>query len=288
MLGFFVIVYLEVLLEVKREGKVMNNMEILANAFEFIEENLQNEIKTNDVAEACYCSKSALDKIFRCISHVSVHEYIVKRRMMLAAKLIVSGEADSLLDVALRCGYSTNESFSRAFKSVWTCNPSEFKNNKRFSELFPRFYPPIQDGGTYINMRRNVDISEMYDLFVQRKNCYFVCCDIRSLVPINEIAYKAGDLAIVETINRMQKEAGEEDIVFRIGGDEFVMLTNSEDVNYAEEISERIRKYNGQTFTYDGKDIPLNLYITIVKFEGSTLRYRDLFEQLHMTILDSK
>ena len=33
----------------------MNNIEILTNALEFIEENLQNEIKTQDVADACYC-----------------------------------------------------------------------------------------------------------------------------------------------------------------------------------------------------------------------------------------
>lgn len=84
--------------------------------------------------------------------------------------------------------------------------------------------------------RRHLDISEMYDLFVQRKNCYFVVCDIHSLIPINEISYKAGDIAIVESLSRMEREAGEEDIVFRIGGDEFVMLTASEDIAYAEGI----------------------------------------------------
>ena len=53
----------------------MNNIEILTNALEFIEENLQNEIKTQDVAEACYCSKSALEKIFHHVSMLSVHLY---------------------------------------------------------------------------------------------------------------------------------------------------------------------------------------------------------------------
>ena len=46
----------------------MNNMEILANAFSFIEDNLHNDIRTQDVAEACYCSKSVLEKIFKCIN----------------------------------------------------------------------------------------------------------------------------------------------------------------------------------------------------------------------------
>lgn len=272
----------------KERRRVMNNMEILADAFEFIEGNLQNEIKTQDVADACFCSKSALEKIFRCISGMGVHQYVIKRRMMLAARMIVMDENYSLLDVALSCGYSTNESFTRAFKSVWNCNPSEFKGNGRYFELFPRLYPPLNDGDDYMNTRRHVDISEMYDLFVQRKNCYFVCADINSLVPINEISFKAGDLAILETMNRMQKEAGDEDIVFRIGGDEFVMLTASEDIRYAEDVCERIKKYNGETFRFEEKVIPLKLHTAIVKFEGSNLRYRDLYETLHVAIMENK
>ena len=225
----------------------MKDLEILAKAFEYIEENLQDEIKTQDVADACYCSKSVLEKIFRCVNNIGVHEYVVKRRMMLAARFMEKSPQTSLLDIALACGYSTNESFSRAFKSVWNCNPSEFKCKERFSELFPRLYPPIQDGGTYMSERRHVDISEMYDLFVERKDCYFICCDIKSLVPINEISHKAGDLAILESLERMQREAGEDDIVFRIGGDEFAMLTANSDIEYANDVCQRIKAHNPGT-----------------------------------------
>lgn len=266
----------------------MNNMEILANAFTFIEDHLQKDIKTRDVADAVFCSKSALEKIFRCIGNISVREYLIKRRMMLAAKLISCGQEINMLDIALACGYSSNESFTRAFKSVWNCSPSEFKAKKDHFELFPRLYPPMEDGGTYMNERRNVDISEMYDLFVQRKNCYFVCCDIKSLVPINEISYKAGDLAILESMNRMEQEAGEGDIVFRIGGDEFVMLTDREEKEYAQGICERLKSYNGQPIQFEEQQIPLNLHVGAIKFEGESLRYRDLFEQLHLAILQSK
>ena len=40
-----------------------------------------------------------------------------------------------------------------------------------------------------------------------------------------------GDMAILETMQRMCDAAGEEDIVFRIGADEFVMLTDSKEQN---------------------------------------------------------
>lgn len=67
-----------------------------------------------------------LEKIFRCVNNIGVHEYVVRRRMMLVAKFIRKSPETSLLEIAVACGYSTNESFSRAFKTVWNCNPSEF------------------------------------------------------------------------------------------------------------------------------------------------------------------
>ncbi len=66
-----------------------------------------------------------------------------------------------------------------------------------------------------------------------------MCCDIKSLVPINEISHKAGDLAILESMKRMSDAAGEDDYVFRIGGDEFALLTASTDAAYAKQIADK-------------------------------------------------
>ena len=265
----------------------MNKIEILTTALEYIETNLSSEIKTEDVAGACYCSKAALEKLFRCLNHMSVHDYVIRRRMTLAARMMRQKPEVSVLDVALTYGYSTNESFSRAFKKVWECNPSEFKENPRHFELFPRRYPPTMKGDAIV-MSRNVDISELYEFFKTRKNCYFVCCDIEHLVPINEISHKAGDMAILESLRRMEAEAGAEDVIFRIGGDEFALLTDSEDATYAEGIAERIRANNGKPIVFEGKEIPLGLHIAVTKYSSGNVRYKDLFEQLHNAIQEVK
>ena len=260
----------------------MNKIEILTTALEYIEGNLSAEIKTEDVAAECFCSKAALEKMFRCLNHISVHDYIIRRRMTLAARMLVTKPEMNVLDVALAYGYSTGESFSRAFKKVWDCNPSEFRENPQYFELFPRQYPPKMKGD--LIMGKNVDISELYELFKTRKNCYFVCCDIVHLVPINEIGHKAGDMAILEALRRMEQEAGEEDVVFRIGGDEFTLLTDNEDAAYAEAIAERIRAYNGKPIVYEGKEIPLSLHIAVTKLSASHIRYNELFDELHNAI----
>ena len=136
--------------------------------------------------------------------------------------------------------------------------------------------------------RKRVDISELYDLFVSRRDCFFVCCDIKSLIPINEISYKAGDMAILETMQRMCDAAGEEDIVFRIGADEFVMLTGSKDEKYAEAAAKKIRERNGEEFEFEGRKIPLALYVGVTKPEVKNLKYDELFTKLHYAIKEMK
>lgn len=261
----------------------MKNIDVLVNCLEYIENHLKDNLKTPDIAKACCLSKSSLEKMFQYVYHLSVHGYIIRRRMMLAAKMLSENPEKSILTVAVECGYSSHEAFTRAFKDIWNCNPSEFRSRK-YSELFPRYREPIQEGDNYIMQRRNVDISQLYDLFCERRNCYFVCCDIKSLIPINDISYKAGDLAILESMKRMEDAAGEDDIVFRIGGDEFCMLTNSEDKAYADAIVEKILSKNGDTFDYEGQQIPLNLHAVSTKFEGKQMKYNDLFTELHQAI----
>ena len=264
----------------------MQNIELLMSALEYIEVHLCDEIKTEDVATFCFCSKSTLEKLFRGVHDVSVHEYIVRRRMMLAAKKLSEEPGLSILDVALEYGYSTHESFARAFEQVWNCKPSEFRKAK-FTELFPRLNVPPAKGDNYIMQRRHVDISELYDLFQERKDCYFVVCDIKYMIYINEISRKAGDLAILEQMQRMTTAAGEEDIVFRIGGDEFCILTVSNEAAYANQIAERIRSMNEQTFSYDGREIPLSLHVAVVSLQECS-RYDEVFAGLHNAIKESK
>lgn len=185
---------------VGKERTDVCNVELLWASLEYIEQHIGENIRTEEIAEKCYCSKSALEKMFRSVNHISVRDYIIRRRMTLAARRIAECPEESILDIALDYSYSTHESFARAFKSVWNCSPSQFRN-RRFTDLFPRMQPPFENGDEYMSQRRNVDISQLYDLFQERRECYFICCDIKHLVPINELSRRAGDLAILESIS---------------------------------------------------------------------------------------
>lgn len=265
----------------------MHNVELLIISLEYIENHLGDDIRTEDVAAACYCSKSTLEKLFRCVNKISVHDYVIRRRMMRAAKFLAADPDKTILEIALECGYGTHESFTRAFRKVWNRKPSEFRNVK-YTELYPRFRIPLENGGIYPMDTKYVDISELYDLFQERKDCFFVCCDIKNMTDINRISRKAGDLAIIEAMNRMSGSAGEQDVVFRIGGDEFCILTDSADRAYAESIAEKIRGKNGESFSCGETMIQLSLYAVIVGLKQERIRYNELFAGLHDAIEEGK
>ena len=265
-----------------------SKLELLAEALEYLEQHLQEDLHTEDIAAACYCSKSTIEKLFRQINHLSVRDYVIRRRMTKAARTLIERPDMSLLEVAVSYGYSSNEAFTRVFYQTWNCLPSKYRESKRVLELFPRLNPPTESREGKNMSRRKFDISELYDLFRNRHNCWFVCCDIAHLIPINDISHKAGDLAILESLHRMEAVAGDDDVIFRIGGDEFVLLTNSEDEAYAQSLANQILSHNEEPIDFEGQKIPLSLYVGIVKLGKKNVRYSEMFTELQNVILQEK
>jgi len=65
--------------------------------------------------------------------------------------------------------------------------------------------------------------------------------------------------------------------MFRIGPDEFVVLTGSNSVTDAEALAQKITALNDSHVTYDGKDIPLRMRIGISKIPEGGLNYKETF-----------
>lgn len=266
----------------KMEMIRMENIQILVRALEYIENNLTESIKTEDIANHLYCSKSTIEKLFRYFNNISIRDYLIRRRMSKAALDIVRFPKKSLLDIGMEYGYGSNEAFSRAFFKVWHVSPSEFRKNPSKYELFPRFNmeQELMEEKKMSN-RKKVDISELYDCIKERNECFMVIGDIRSLIPINDISIQAGDLAIITAMKRMENAAGEDDIVFRVGGDEFVILTNSTEAEYANGIVDEILSHNGEIIVWENNEIPLSMYAKCFRLEETNnIRYSELFTKI--------
>lgn len=106
------------------------------DALDYLEENLDREIKPAELGKLAGCSAYHFQRMFSYLAGVPLGEYIRRRRMTLAAADLRSGE--KILDVALRYGYGSPTAFNRAFQAVHGVAPSLVKQDYVKLKSFPR------------------------------------------------------------------------------------------------------------------------------------------------------
>ena len=110
----------------------------IQNAINYIEEHLTEEINYDKVAEEAACSSFYFQRIFGVLCDISLGEYIRNRRLTLAGNELNVSDI-KVIDIALKYGYESPESFTRAFSKFHGITPSEAKKNgsklKSFSRL---------------------------------------------------------------------------------------------------------------------------------------------------------
>ncbi len=108
------------------------------SAIEYIEENLTSEIDFNIVAKKAKCSSYHFQRMFSSLVSIPLSEYIRRRRLTLAAFEIQNSDA-KITDIALKYGYETHSSFTRAFQLMHGVTPSKVR-----TDGVPLMaYPPI-------------------------------------------------------------------------------------------------------------------------------------------------
>ncbi|MET3698843.1 AraC family transcriptional regulator [Bacillus oleivorans] len=107
------------------------------NALDYIENSLDDEIDYKKIAEAAYCSEYHFSRMFSSIAGISLSEYIRRRRLTLAAFEIQKSDL-RIIDVAVKYGYVSADSFSRAFQKTHGIKPSDARSSGVQLKAFPR------------------------------------------------------------------------------------------------------------------------------------------------------
>lgn len=111
-----------------------------------VEENLTGQIDAAALARKMQLSVYEFRRIFAFLAGVSFGEYVRKRRLSLAA-LELQEEKKSVTEIALRYGYDSPSSFSRAFKEYHGMTPSEVKKGSSEFRLFSRISTTVVTSG---------------------------------------------------------------------------------------------------------------------------------------------
>ncbi|GAB3522159.1 AraC family transcriptional regulator [Photobacterium alginatilyticum] len=93
---------------------------------DFIEANLSTQFTLSDLAALAHLSDFHFARMFKTSFGCTPHQYVLSRRIELAKQLL-SSPAKSLVEVALLCGFSSQQHLSQQFKKRVGITPAAFR-----------------------------------------------------------------------------------------------------------------------------------------------------------------
>ncbi|MCX8129471.1 MAG: EAL domain-containing protein [Clostridia bacterium] len=183
----------------------------------------------------------------------------ITERVMIERKLIASNEEIS----------ATNEKLSASQEEL----KEKFDELKKYQKNLHHlaYYDSLTDlpNRTLLNEKLSAIISEKRD---RKFALFFIDSDNFKLVN-DTLGHETGDRLIVQIGRRLSLLVHREDMVFRLGGDEFIFLMSDfEDINMVGEYADRIMEIFIEAFEVKGSilNISASMGISIYPYHGTT------------------
>lgn len=115
-----------------------NKIENIITVINYIENNIAKKMSLSTIAKAVGYSKYHLHRMFVETVGLSIHDYVQRRQLTEAAKLLVFSKK-SILEISLIAGYESQQAFTNIFKQMYKKTPNEYRMNEEFYPLQLRF-----------------------------------------------------------------------------------------------------------------------------------------------------
>ncbi|WP_242490975.1 helix-turn-helix domain-containing protein [Priestia endophytica] len=136
-----------------------------------MEEKLKNEFSLDELSHYIGYSPYYCSFKFHQVTGISIRRYILLRRLYLST--VDLAKYRNIIDIALDYDYSSQEAYSRAFKTVFGVNPREFQVNKMPVQSFVKLTINKDKEWCRMNISRKMEVeqlqnekSEFFDKYV--------------------------------------------------------------------------------------------------------------------------
>ena len=109
-------------------GETMDWINGMRCAIEYMEEHMSEEISYEDVAKQACVSVFHFQRVFGILCGITVGEYIRNRRLTMAGEELAATNC-RVIDVAMKYGYDSPDSFTKAFIRFHGIRPSSAKGH---------------------------------------------------------------------------------------------------------------------------------------------------------------
>lgn len=131
----------------------MGWVEDIGKAIQFIEENLTQPLTLESIAKRAFVSSFYFQKGFALLCGFTVSEYIRQRRLTLAGIDLLSG-GEKIIDIALKYGYESPDSFTKAFTRFHGATPTAVRKGGAMVKAFaPLKIKLILEGGSVMDYK---------------------------------------------------------------------------------------------------------------------------------------
>lgn len=141
----------------------------IQNAIDYIESHLTEPIDYTAAAAQSFSSSYHFQRVFSIMCGFTIGEYIRNRRLSLAGTELAASDV-KVIDVALKYGYESPDSFAKAFQRSHGVTPSAARSNGSNLKSFSRLAIKISlKGGRTMNYR----IEEKPEMILTGYKSYF-------------------------------------------------------------------------------------------------------------------
>jgi AraC family transcriptional regulator len=87
---------------------------------------IEDELSLDEMAESAGLSTAHFSQMFRKSTGESPHQFVLRHRVQRAKEMLRAAEV-RMLDVAVACGFKTQQHFARVFRQLCGASPTEYR-----------------------------------------------------------------------------------------------------------------------------------------------------------------
>ena len=127
--GYITVLFIHILRKANEENVLGGEKKIPSEILEYLDNNYNEKITVNTLAERCFYNPSYFSRIFSETFGVSITEYIKKKRFEKACELLTSTEL-SVEEIAAKSGFRDSGAIFKYFKKKLGITPAEYRKSK--------------------------------------------------------------------------------------------------------------------------------------------------------------
>jgi AraC family transcriptional regulator len=95
---------------------------------ELVHTKMEDDLSLDEMAQSVGLSTAHFARMFRKSTGETPHQYVLRQRLERAQDMLRAPDA-RVLDVAVACGFKTQQHFAQAFRDLWGTTPTEYRQD---------------------------------------------------------------------------------------------------------------------------------------------------------------